>query len=129
MTGNHRPLFRWVSVKKVSTAPTTNPSHSTVTPHSSSASGKRPAVEIRPPLFSKRQKSIAHKRPMSEILDLTEDPPTSSPQEVEVPREDSGLHPSTLEPPTKTPVDSAPQVTTGYSMNFLELPYTVPGGF
>ncbi|GAA0184651.1 hypothetical protein LIER_31939 [Lithospermum erythrorhizon] len=96
---------------------------------SSSASGKRPVVETRPLLFSKRQKSISYKRPRSEILDLTEDPPASSPQEVEVPRKDSGLHPSTSEPPTETPVDSAPQVTTGYSTNFLELPYTVLDGF
>ncbi|GAA0166240.1 hypothetical protein LIER_21441 [Lithospermum erythrorhizon] len=84
MTANCRPLFRRVSVKKVSTAPSTTASHSMVTPPpSSSASRKRPAVETRPPLFSKLQKSKAHKRPRSEILDLTEDPPASSPQEVE----------------------------------------------
>ncbi|GAA0146868.1 hypothetical protein LIER_06716 [Lithospermum erythrorhizon] len=35
--------------------------------------GKRLPLLKRPPLFSKRQKSIARKLPTSEILDLTED--------------------------------------------------------
>ncbi|GAA0186634.1 hypothetical protein LIER_33922 [Lithospermum erythrorhizon] len=42
-------------------------------PPSSSLPGKTPVVENRPPMFSKRQKPIAHKRPRSKILDLTKD--------------------------------------------------------
>ncbi|GAA0166412.1 hypothetical protein LIER_21568 [Lithospermum erythrorhizon] len=80
----------------------------------------------RRPLF---RRVLVKKRPKFEILDLTKDFPASSHQEVELRRDDSDLYPSTLEPLTEEHVYLAPEVTTGYSMNFLELPYTIPGGF
>ncbi|GAA0142880.1 hypothetical protein LIER_03681 [Lithospermum erythrorhizon] len=45
-----------------------------------------------------------------------------------LPKERSGPNPSTSKP---RPEEDAPtpQVTTGYSTSFLELPYTVPGRF
>ncbi|GAA0169441.1 hypothetical protein LIER_23929 [Lithospermum erythrorhizon] len=112
----HHPLTSSSAQTTSSASQTVDPAH-----HPGANRGKRPIVETRPPLFSKRQKSIAQKRPGSELLDLTEDPPVSSPQEVEVPREDSGLHPSTSELPTETHVDSAPQVTTGLKGDNFDL--------
>ncbi|GAA0149556.1 hypothetical protein LIER_08701 [Lithospermum erythrorhizon] len=50
-------------VKKVAKDPVVTTSQPTVVSQSSSLSGKTPTVENRPPLFSKRQKSIAHKLP------------------------------------------------------------------
>ncbi|GAA0149536.1 hypothetical protein LIER_08686 [Lithospermum erythrorhizon] len=89
----------------------------------------RTPTEARPRLFSKRQKSISHKLPVSEILDLTEDPPFSTLPDQEVPRESSSLNPSTLESLPEEGADSVPKAKIGYSANFLELPYTLPGGF
>ncbi|GAA0158603.1 hypothetical protein LIER_15578 [Lithospermum erythrorhizon] len=133
MTGERILLFRRAKVvKKVSqdTVATTSPP--TVAPQSS-LSRKRPTAEARPPppqpLFSKRQKSIAHKRPRSEILDLTKYPPSYIPPAQEVPRESSSLHPSTSDSLHDKGVDSAPRAKMGYLVNFLELPYTVPDGF
>ncbi|GAA0185657.1 hypothetical protein LIER_32945 [Lithospermum erythrorhizon] len=130
MTRERVPLFRRAKVvKKVSQDTGVTASHPSVALQPSSLSGKRPAAETRPPLFSKRQKFVAHKRPKSEILDLTEDLPISIPPERELPRESSSLNPSISESLPEEDADSTPKVTTGYSTNFLELPYTVPGGF
>ncbi|GAA0155636.1 hypothetical protein LIER_13324 [Lithospermum erythrorhizon] len=65
---------------------------------------------------------------MSEILDLTEDPPSSTLPGQEVSKEISGLNPSTSDSLHEEGVDSAPRAKMGYSSNFLELPYTIPGG-
>ncbi|GAA0183993.1 hypothetical protein LIER_31310 [Lithospermum erythrorhizon] len=69
------------------------------TPASVSLSEKRPApTEGRPkPLFSKRQKSIAHKPPKSDILDLTVDPPSFTIPDREAPKDAPCLEPSTSE--------------------------------
>ncbi|GAA0166528.1 hypothetical protein LIER_21664 [Lithospermum erythrorhizon] len=80
MTGDRVPLFRLAKVvKKVSKDTVVTASPPAVASQSSSLSGRRPVVETCPSLFSKRQKSSARKLPRSEILDMTEDPPSSTP--------------------------------------------------
>ncbi|GAA0163731.1 hypothetical protein LIER_19526 [Lithospermum erythrorhizon] len=78
-TGELVPLFRRAKVvKKVSQDIVATASPPAVAPQSY-LSGKRPAAEARSPLFLKRQKSIVHKRLRCEILDFTEDLPSSIP--------------------------------------------------
>ncbi|GAA0164573.1 hypothetical protein LIER_20172 [Lithospermum erythrorhizon] len=72
-------------------------------------------IETRPKLFSKRQKSIAHKLPRSEILDLTEDPPFSTLPDKEVPTETDNCYPSTSDSLHEEGSDFAPKAKTGYS--------------
>ncbi|GAA0150079.1 hypothetical protein LIER_09099 [Lithospermum erythrorhizon] len=80
MTGDRIPLFRRAKVvKKVSKDTVVTTSPPTIASQSSSLPGKTSAAKTHPPLFSKRQKSVAHKRPRSEILDLIEDPPSFVP--------------------------------------------------
>ncbi|GAA0146328.1 hypothetical protein LIER_06313 [Lithospermum erythrorhizon] len=131
MTGPRVPLFcRAKVVKRVSKEPRGSPAivAQPATAHqSSSMLGKRPAsAETRPPLFSMRQKSIAHKLPRSEILDLTEDPHLTTLYGQEASKESSNHNPSTI---PDEGADSAPKAKTWYSTNFLDLPYTLPGGF
>ncbi|GAA0140736.1 hypothetical protein LIER_02032 [Lithospermum erythrorhizon] len=57
------------------------------------------------------------------------DMPSSIPPVQEVLKESSSLHLSTLDSLHEEGADSAPKVKTGYSANFLELPYTKLGGF
>ncbi|GAA0144398.1 hypothetical protein LIER_35925 [Lithospermum erythrorhizon] len=90
--------------------------------------GKRPSTADAPPkpLFSKWMKSIAHKMPVTGILDLTKDVPVPVASRGDV---------SQVHLPGDTPAilreesNSAPKAKTGYSANYLELPYTLPGGF
>ncbi|GAA0161831.1 hypothetical protein LIER_18058 [Lithospermum erythrorhizon] len=107
MTGERVPLFRRAKVvKKVSHDTVVTASHLPVAPQPSSSSGKR-----------------------SEILDVTKDPPISISPKREVPRESFSLNPSISGSLPEVDANSTPKVTTGYLANFLELPYTVPGGF
>ncbi|GAA0148201.1 hypothetical protein LIER_07714 [Lithospermum erythrorhizon] len=111
MTSESVPLFRRANVvKKVSQDTVVTTSHPTVAPQPCSSSGKRPAAETCPYLFSKRHKSISHKRPRFEILDLIEDPLISIPPEWEVPRESSSLNPSISRLLPEEDVDSAPKL-------------------
>ncbi|GAA0153926.1 hypothetical protein LIER_37766 [Lithospermum erythrorhizon] len=80
-------------------------------------------------LFSKTQKSIAYKLPRSKILDLTEDPLFFTLPDQEAPGETSSLNPPTSESLPEEGADSAPKSKIGYSANFLDLPYTLRGGF
>ncbi|GAA0143587.1 hypothetical protein LIER_04239 [Lithospermum erythrorhizon] len=105
MTGNHVPLF-WrskvirksakdpeIPVEKVSQPAVAKDSE---VAHFTNIFEKRPApTEVRPRLFSKRQKSISHKLPRSEILDLTEDLPFSIPHSQEAPVDSFNYNPST----------------------------------
>ncbi|GAA0171694.1 hypothetical protein LIER_25668 [Lithospermum erythrorhizon] len=137
MTGDRIPLFCRAKIVKKSAKelealvekvaqPTVD-----VTKMSSTIFEKRPAHPgERPRLFStKRLKSIAHKLLRSEILELSEDPPFSTIPCQEAPNKGSSLNPSTSESLLKEEVDSAPKMRSGYSENFLKLPYTLPGGF
>ncbi|GAA0146344.1 hypothetical protein LIER_06325 [Lithospermum erythrorhizon] len=97
---------------------------------STSLSGKRPAPsESRLPLLSKRQQSIDLKLLTSEILDLTEDPPSFNIPDKEQLEDTSDLHTATSDSLSDEGSDSVPRAKTGYSANYLNLPYTLPGGF
>ncbi|GAA0159835.1 hypothetical protein LIER_38929 [Lithospermum erythrorhizon] len=131
------PLFRRAKVTKpsadefvVPVEKVTQPAVS-VTKKPSMVPEKRHApTEERPRLFTaKRLKSIAHKMPRSEILDLTEDPPSSTIPSQEWPKDCFGLNPSTSESFLEEESDFAPKAKSGYSVTFLTLPYTLPGGF
>ncbi|GAA0187181.1 hypothetical protein LIER_34469 [Lithospermum erythrorhizon] len=91
---------------------------------SASVSGKRSApIEACPrPLFAKRRKSIAHKHPRSEILDLTVDPPSSNIPEKQAPEDTTSLDHSTSDSVAVAEEESG-------STNYLELPFTLPNGF
>ncbi|GAA0170251.1 hypothetical protein LIER_24552 [Lithospermum erythrorhizon] len=102
MTGNRIPLFRLAKIVKKSAKESEAPAEVAqpavvVTKMSSTMSEKRHApAGARPRLFStKRLKSIAHKLPRSEILDLPEDPSVSTIPCQEVPKEGSSFNPST----------------------------------
>ncbi|GAA0159499.1 hypothetical protein LIER_38881 [Lithospermum erythrorhizon] len=85
MTGDRVPLFRRAKIvkkfAKESEAPVevaqpmvvVTKMFSTMSEKRHAPAGKRPRL-----FFTKRLKSIAHKLPRSEILDLTEDPPIST---------------------------------------------------
>ncbi|GAA0185305.1 hypothetical protein LIER_32593 [Lithospermum erythrorhizon] len=94
---------------------------------SSSVLGKLHApVETRHPLFPKRQKSIVHKLPRSEILDLIKDPPFSTLHEQEAPKGSFSLNPSTSDSLPHEGADSPPKAKTRYSANYLDsLHYTM----
>ncbi|GAA0154019.1 hypothetical protein LIER_12121 [Lithospermum erythrorhizon] len=89
---------------------------------------KRPAPsEARPPLFSKRHKSIARKLPHSEILDLTVDRTSSNVPDKESLDESTSQHPSTSDSLPDEGSDSAPRAKATFLENYLDLPYTLPG--
>ncbi|GAA0138640.1 hypothetical protein LIER_00345 [Lithospermum erythrorhizon] len=94
MTGDRVPLFRRARVVKKSSNEPGVSARSVLQPaaaQTSSISKKRPAPnETRPKLFSKRQKSNAHKLSRSDILDLIEDIPSSTLLDKEI-IEDSNL--------------------------------------
>ncbi|GAA0172776.1 hypothetical protein LIER_26532 [Lithospermum erythrorhizon] len=90
--------------------------------------GKRPLTLDAPPrpLFSKWMKSIAHKFPNTHILDLTAEEPETAPSKENVSLESLPEESSSC---SIEKSNSAPKAKTCYSTNYLDLPYTLPGGF
>ncbi|GAA0161006.1 hypothetical protein LIER_17425 [Lithospermum erythrorhizon] len=64
-----------------------------------------------------------------DILDLTEDPLSSNFPRKEQLDDSTNLNPSTSNSLPNEGSDSAPRAKTGYSANYLDLPYTLPGDF
>ncbi|GAA0141085.1 hypothetical protein LIER_02310 [Lithospermum erythrorhizon] len=86
-------------------------------------------TDERVPLFWRAKVFIARKRMHSDILDLTEDPHSSNFLGKEPLDDSTRLNPSTSDSLPDEGSDSAPRAKTGYSANYLDLPYTLPGGF
>ncbi|GAA0161018.1 hypothetical protein LIER_17435 [Lithospermum erythrorhizon] len=117
MTGDWVPLFRRARVVMKSSKVPGVSAVSVVQPavaQTSSVSVKRSAPnETRPKLFSKRQKSIAHKLSRYDILDLTKDLPSSALLDKEVPIETHVCDPSASNSLPEERSDSAPKAKTG----------------
>ncbi|GAA0179710.1 hypothetical protein LIER_30007 [Lithospermum erythrorhizon] len=105
---------------------------------STSSAGKRRAPEEgRPKAFAPRRKQIAHRPKRVERVTISEDSPSaSSPPplapavNVDIPSPTS-LQEMPLFPSSSLPedgADSGSKVSVGYSTNFLNLPYMLPGG-
>ncbi|GAA0183323.1 hypothetical protein LIER_30751 [Lithospermum erythrorhizon] len=95
------------------------------------ALGKTPLVPATPskPVFVKRSKTLDHKPPRKEVLDLTHETlPSTPPHDTiasEVPLADTPLVRASSSKEKES--DSAPKVTVGHSANYLGLPYILPG--
>ncbi|GAA0143390.1 hypothetical protein LIER_04085 [Lithospermum erythrorhizon] len=143
MAGECRPLFRKSKVRKVSTSSSTparnepSPSTATAAATSTSTAAKRPEPEEgRPKAFAPRKKHAAQRPKRIEHVTISEDLSTTSPSP---PVPTDSVNPPSLDSVQEMPhlpsgslnedgADSGPRVSLGYSANFLNLPYTLPGG-
>ncbi|GAA0174905.1 hypothetical protein LIER_28193 [Lithospermum erythrorhizon] len=97
------------------------------------ALGKIPADHVVPPkpVLAKRTKTLAHRPPMKDVLDLTDEPlclaPPSDMNLGEVPLAYNPMVQASSSKGQES--DSSPKVTVGYSATYLDLPYTFPGGY
>ncbi|GAA0139316.1 hypothetical protein LIER_00887 [Lithospermum erythrorhizon] len=142
MTGERRPLVRKSKVRKVlgsSSTPARNepsPSSATAAATSTSTATKRPVPEERlPKAFAPRKKHAAQRPMRIEYVTISEDLSTTSAPPV--PTDSVNLpSPVSMQEMPHLPsgslnedgADSGPRVSLGYSANFLNLPYTLPGG-
>ncbi|GAA0148732.1 hypothetical protein LIER_08094 [Lithospermum erythrorhizon] len=78
------------------------------------------------PLFSKQMKPIARKLPTTCILDLTEEALATATSKEKDSHEPT---PEKASSRSRGESDCSPKAKIGYSANYLELPYTLPGGF
>ncbi|GAA0169835.1 hypothetical protein LIER_24224 [Lithospermum erythrorhizon] len=143
MTGERRPAFHKTKVRKVPTnsdisrreaSPVTTATAAT----STSSAGKRPAPEEgRPKAFAPRKKHAAQQPKQVERVIISEEPPAASSPSPSAPVVAMNIPPppSLQEMPSfpssslpEDGADSGPKVSAGYSANFLNLPYTLPGG-
>ncbi|GAA0176555.1 hypothetical protein LIER_29526 [Lithospermum erythrorhizon] len=127
MTGKRVPLFKRAKVvtKTIESVPA--PSGGPAT-----ALGKR-LVHAAPskPVLAKRSKTLAHRPPRRDVLDLTQETfPSMSPYDSRIDEEPIADIPLGNASSSKgKESDSTPNVMAGYSATDLNLPSTLPGGY
>ncbi|GAA0154197.1 hypothetical protein LIER_12251 [Lithospermum erythrorhizon] len=130
--GKRIPLFKRAGVVTKIVAETSAPVSAD---GSSTTLGKRPSNPAAPPkpVLAKRTKTLAHRPARREVLDLTKEPLPSAPfgdtNIFEAPFADTPIVSGGSSKGKEKESDSDPKVIAGYSTTYLNLPYTLPGGY